>query len=132
MAVTEDKVLKILNMEGTAFEEGAVELHIEMASALVDAKNRSGASADIVEVAKLRLAAYYAYLAYCDMPENHLPGQTDDEGDWDPVADPPARLDMKAKLDALKKASDEAIEAMQESLASVTSIAPAFGGMRIK
>jgi len=135
MAVTEEKVLHVLNMEGTEFEDGVVELQIETAEAIVDAKNTNGAAAAIVEVAKLRLAAYLAYLAYCDAPENHLPGEVDQQsGVWKPVAEAAAREqnNMLNKLKALKAVADEAIETMQESSAAVPSIAPAFGRMHIK
>lgn len=133
MAVTEEKVLHVLNMEGTEFEDGVVELQIETAEAIVDAKNTNGAAAAIVEVAKLRLAAYLSYLAYCDAPENHLPGEVDQQsGVWKPVADPARREELLTKLKALKEIADEAIETMQESSAAVPSIGPAFGRMHIK
>lgn len=133
MAVTEEKVLHTLNMEGSEFEDGVVELQIETAEAIVDAKNTNGAAASIVEVAKLRLAAYLAYLAYCDAPENHLPGEVDQQsGVWKPVADPARREELLTKLKALKEIADEAIETMQESSAAVPSIGPAFGRMHIK
>ena len=132
MAVTEAKVLKTLNMEGTEFEEGVIELQIESASAIVDAKNRNGAAASIVEIAKLRLAAYLTYLAYADAPENHLPGEVDSQsGVWKPIGDAPNR-DILNKLNALKKIADEAIETMEESSAMPTGFAPAFGSMHIK
>jgi len=135
MAVTEEKVLHVLNMEGTEFEDGVVELQIETAEAIVDAKNTNGAAAAIVEVAKIRLAAYLSYLAYCDAPENHLPGEVDQQsGVWKPVAEAAAREqnNMLNKLKALKAVADEAIETMQESSEAVPSIAPAFGRMHIK
>lgn len=133
MAVTEEKVLHVLNMEGSEFEEGVVELQIETAEAIVDAKNTNGAAAAIVEVAKLRLAAYLSYLAYCDAPENHLPGEVDPQsGVWKPIADPAVRNELLTKLKALKAVADEAIETMQESSSAVPSIAPAFGRMHIK
>lgn len=135
MAVTEEKVLRVLNMEGTEFEEGVVELQIESASALVDAKNRNGAAASIVEVAKLRLAAYLSYLAYCDAPENHLPGEVDQQsGVWKPIGEAATRnqSDMLNKLKALKQVADEAIDTMLESSAMEPGFAPAFGRMHIK
>ena len=135
MAVTEEKVLHVLNMEGTEFEDGVVELQIETAEAIVDAKNTNGAAAAIVEVAKLRLAAYLSYLAYCDAPENHLPGEVDQQsGVWKPVAEAAAREqnNMLNKLKALKAVADEAIETMLESSDVVPSIGPAFGRMHIK
>lgn len=135
MAVTEEKVLHVLNMEGSEFEEGVIELQIESASAIVAAKNRNGAAADIVEVAKLRLAAYLAYLAYCDNPENHLPGEVDQQsGIWKPVAEAAARdqSNMMNKLKALKAVADEAIATMLESSEVKEMHVPAFGRMHIK
>jgi len=133
MAVTIAKILKILNMEGTEFEDGVIEMHIETASAIVDAKNKLKLKNPIVEVAKLRLAAYLAYLSYADAPENHLPGQIDPQsGAWKPISDAPVR-ETQTKLSAMKKAADEALEALEE-LNDTTEkhYGVAFGTLHIK
>lgn len=131
--VTESEVLQALNMKGREFESGTILQKIQIAKTIVDSLNRVGATGDIVRVAKLQMAAYLSYLAYCDSPENHLPGTVDPTtGHWTPVDDPEARFNMSSKLAALKRASDESVEAMKNSVAMTTGFAPVFGGLRIK
>lgn len=129
-AITDADVLKALNMKGREFETGVIAQKIMVAGTIVDSRNRGGATGDIVLVAKLQLAAYLSYLAYCDSPENHLPGSIDPStGHWIPVDDPEARFNMSAKLSALKRASDEAVAALDEP---IMGFAPVFGALRIK
>lgn len=133
MSVTKIDVLRVLNMEESEFLDGVLDLQISSAVAIVEAKNKGGATGKIVEIAILRLSAYYSYLAYSDDPKNRLPGSIDpNTGVWTPVADPAMRVNMDPKLKALKAASDDAIETMQESVSSPLGIMPSFGVLRIK
>lgn len=131
--ISEDDVLKSLNMKGQEFETGVILQKIQTAGTIIDTMNRVGATGDIVRVAKLQLAAYLSYLAYCDSPENHLPGTIDPStGHWQPVDDPEARFNMSAKLSAMKRESDMAIDAMISSVAVAHGYAPIFGRLHIK
>ncbi len=131
--LSEADVLMALNMRGQEFEPGVILQKINVAGITVDALNRHGAAGEIVRVAKLQLAAYLSYLAYCDAPANKLPGQIDPStGQWMPIDDPEARINMASKLDALKKAADEAIDAMLDSTARPSGFAPVLGRLHIK
>ena len=124
MSVTVARIRLILNMKETQYlEDDVIQEHIDSAGVIINSMNKNNADAELVEQAKLRLAAFFAYQAYSDHPVDVVPGEEDEEtADWTPIAGEKTR-EMRAKLDSLKQVSDMAISAMLD--------APAVSPLRI-
>lgn len=116
------QIRAIINLkDGTAdgdpveLSDDAVEGAIYRANTLVsDLASRSGASADIVVLAKTNLAAYLAYQTYADRIVEELPGSFDQTGVFQPIANPVGKQVM-AKLAGLKQTSDETIDIVRDT-----------------
>ena len=97
--------------EGDAVElsDDSIEIAIENAETYVsDLASRSGASAEIIALAKTIHAAYLAYQTYADRIVEELPGSFDQAGVFQPIANPIAKQVME-KLKGLKVTSEETI-----------------------
>lgn len=102
--------------------DDAIESAITRADIFVsDLAARSSASSDLVELAKLNYAAYLAYQTYADRIVEELPGSFDQQGVFQPVANPVARQVM-AKLEGLKKTADETLDLIR----SMSSLAASY------
>jgi hypothetical protein len=112
----------IINLKDGGTEGDAIELSddsIEMAIAnsdtfVSDLASRSGASADIIALAKTNYAAYLAYQTYADRIVEELPGSFDQTGVFQPIANPVAKQVM-AKLAGLKQTSDETLDLIRST-----------------
>jgi hypothetical protein len=112
----------IINLKDGSTEGNAIELSddsIEMAIAnsdtfVSDLASRSGASADIIALAKTNYAAYLAYQTYADRIVEELPGSFSQQGIFEPVANPVAKQVM-AKLSGLKQTSDETLDIIRST-----------------
>lgn len=97
--------------EGDAVElsDDSIEIAIDNADTYVsDLASRSGASAEIITLAKTNHAAYLAYQTYADRIVEELPGSFDQAGVFQPIANPIAKQVME-KLKGLKVTSEETI-----------------------
>jgi len=97
--------------EGDAVElsDDSIEIAIDNADTYVsDLAGRSGASAEIIALAKTNHAAYLAYQTYADRIVEELPGSFDQAGVFQPIANPIAKQVME-KLKGLKVTSEETI-----------------------
>jgi len=74
----------------------------------------SGASADVVALAKLNFAIYLAYQIYADRIVETLPGSFDQQGVFNPIANPLARQVVE-KLRSLKQTSDETLDQVRNT-----------------
>lgn len=122
MAIDVDSIRAIINLEdGTAegdpveLSDDAIESAISRSETFVsDLAIHSGISATIVELAKLNYAAYLAYLTYADRIVEQLPGSFDQQGVFQPIANPVAKQAM-AKLACLKQTSDEILDIIRNT-----------------
>ena len=97
--------------EGDAVElsDDSIEIAIDNAETYVsDLASRSGASAEIIALAKTNHAAYLAYQTYADRIVEELPGSFDQAGVFQPISNPIAKQVME-KLKGLKVTSEETI-----------------------
>jgi ABC-type transporter Mla subunit MlaD len=93
----------------------SIEIAISNAETFVsDLAGRSGASADIIALAKTNLAAYYAYQTYADRIVEELPGSFNQQGVFEPIANPVARQVLE-KLKGLKQTSDETLDIIRNT-----------------
>jgi ABC-type transporter Mla subunit MlaD len=109
--------LKDGTAEGDAVElsDDAIEGAISRAETFVsDLSSRSGASAEITNLAKTNYAAYLAYQTYADRIIEELPGSFDQTGVFQPIANPVAKQVME-KLRGLKQTSDETLEIIRNT-----------------
>jgi len=90
-------------------KDEVIQLAIDEAEALVDAKADPSAPERLLWLAKLRLASYYAYLSYSDRVFNELPGTFSRTGEWTPIGDAIWR-DVRDKLDKMERAAKEALK----------------------
>lgn len=112
----------ILNLKDGTSESDAIELSDDAIESAIsrsetfvsDLATRSGISAAIVELAKLNYAAYLAYLTYADRIVEELPGSFDQQGVFQPIANPVAKQVM-AKLASLKQTSDEILDIIRNT-----------------
>ena len=97
--------------EGDAVElsDDSIEIAIDNADTFIsDLASRSGASAEIIALAKTNHAAYLAYQTYADRIVEELPGSFDQAGVFQPISNPIAKQVME-KLKGLKATSEETI-----------------------
>ena len=112
----------ILNLKDGSTEGDAIELSdesIETAIAnaetfISDLASRSGASADIIALAKTNYAAYLAYQTYADRIVEELPGSFDQTGVFQPISNPIGKQVLE-KLKGLKQTSDESLEIIRNT-----------------
>lgn len=90
-------------------KDEVIQLAIDEAEALVNAKADPSAPESLLWLAKLRLAAYYAYLSYSDRVFNELPGTFSRTGEWTPIGSAIWR-DVRDKLDKMDRAAKEALK----------------------
>jgi len=98
-------------IEGDAVElsDDSIEIAIDNADTFIsDLASRSGASAEIIALAKTNHAAYLAYQTYADRIVEELPGSFDQAGVFQPISNPIAKQVME-KLKGLKVTSEETI-----------------------
>lgn len=103
--------------EGDPIElsDDAIEAAISRSETFVsDLASRSGASAEIVALAKTNYAAYLAYQTYADRIVEELPGSFDQTGVFQPISNPIGKQVM-AKLTGLKQTSDEILEIIRNT-----------------
>jgi len=80
---------------------------------------RSGIGADIIELAILNYAIYLAYQIYADRIIETLPGTFNQQGTFEPIANPLARQVIE-KLHGLKQTSDETLELVRNTPINVS------------
>lgn len=122
MAINAASIRNIINLKGGTSEgepvdlsDDAIESAISRSETLVsDIATRSGSSEAVVELAKLNYAAYLAYQSYADRIVEELPGSFDQVGVFQPIGNPVAKQVM-AKLESLKKTSDEVLDQIQNT-----------------
>lgn len=121
--MTEISVIRaIINLKDGGTEGDAIELSdesIEIAIAnaetfISNLASRSGASVDIIALAKTNYAAYLAYQTYADRIVEELPGSFDQTGVFQPIANPVAKQVME-KLRGLKLTSDETLDIIRNT-----------------
>jgi hypothetical protein len=121
--MTEISVIRaIINLKDGGTEGDTIELSdesIEIAIAnaetfISDLARRSGASVDIIALAKTNYAAYLAYQTYADRIVEELPGSFDQTGVFQPIANPIAKQVME-KLKGLKLTSDETLDIIRNT-----------------
>ena len=103
--------------EGDAVElsDDSIEIAIDNADTFIsDLASRSGASAEIIALAKTNHAAYLAYQTYADRIVEELPGSFDQAGVFQPISNPIAKQVME-KLKGLKVTSEETISLVRNS-----------------
>ena len=104
-------------IEGDAVElsDDSIEIAIDNADTFIsDLASRSGASAEIIALAKTNHAAYLAYQTYADRIVEELPGSFDQAGVFQPISNPIAKQVME-KLKGLKVTSEETISLVRNS-----------------
>lgn len=112
----------IINLKDSSIEGDAVELSDESIEAAIynadtfvsDLASRSGASVDIIVLAKNNLAAYLAYQTYADRIVEELPGSFDQTGIFQPIANPVGKQVLE-KLKGLKQTSDETLDIIRNT-----------------
>jgi len=95
--------------EASELRDEVIQLAIDEAEILVDAKADPSNPERLLWLAKLRLAAYYAYLSYSDRVFNELPGTFSSTGEWNPIGSAIWR-DVRDKLDKMERAAKEALK----------------------
>jgi hypothetical protein len=107
--------LKDGTAEGEPIElsDESIEIAITNADTFIsDLASRSGASDGIVALSKTNYAAYLAYQTYADRIVEELPGSFDQQGIFQPIANPIAKQVIE-KLRALKETADESIDILR-------------------
>ena len=122
MAIDAASIRNIINLKDGSSEGDPVELSNEAIESAISRSEtfvshlatRSGSSVAVVELAKLNYAAYLAYQSYADRIVEELPGAFNQQGVFQPIANPVAKQVME-KLRSLKQTSDELIELLQNT-----------------
>lgn len=113
------EVRAILNLQDGSdvveLSDDAIESAIARADKFVsDLADRSGASSNIVILARTNYAAYLAYQTYADRIVEELPGSFDQHGVFQPIVSPVARQVM-SKLAGLRQTADETLELIRNT-----------------
>lgn len=108
--------------------DSVIALAVSQADALVNSLSTPTAPAALIWLAKLRLAAYYAYSAYSDRVFNEVAGSFDRNGNWNPIGQAIWR-ETRDKLQALEKMSNQALKQIGIDPEIIIKI-PYFGTIR--
>jgi len=106
-----------------------IRLAVLQAEAFIDSNLMRPAPEAMIWLAKLRLAAYYAYMAYSDRVFNELAGVFDQTGNWNPIGQAIWR-ETRDKLQALEKAANQALKQIGIDESVEPRTIPHFGIMR--
>ena len=116
MAIDAAKVRNAINLaDESELSDDVVESAISRSETYIaELAARSSCPVAIVELAKLNYASYLAYQSYADRIVEELPGSFNQQGVFQPIANPVAKQVME-KLRGLKQTSDELIELLQNT-----------------
>lgn len=104
-----------INIDENELATASVQSAIDRSESYITSlASRSGASQIDITLAKLNYAAYLAYQTYADRIVEQLPGSFDQQGIFQPIANPIAKQVVE-KLRALKETADESIEVLQNT-----------------
>ncbi len=109
--------------------DDVIALAVIQADAFVDSNISRPAPEAMIWLAKLRLAAYYAYTAYADRVFNELAGVFDKEGNWNPIGQAIWR-ETRDKLQALEKLANQALKQIGIDPELLPVTIPHFGTIR--
>ncbi len=108
-------VRSAINIDANELFAASVQSAIDRAENYISSlAARSGAASDDIALAKLNYAAYLAYQTYADRIVEQLPGAFDQQGVFQPIANPVAKQVVE-KLRALKETADEAVEVLKNT-----------------